>query len=636
MITARDYVEEILRVGFTAKFNTTSGEIVLGDTTICDNGTDINISLAKDNAKLDIKVVFTEKSAMASLTAFTGDDNIKFAPENGIVFNVYGLKKPEGIRQIIVPYSCCTHTAYCNDYDKMFEKTQAFFAKYGDKHFNAITICGDNFKTWFSANTVRMSTDCECISTMKGAFASVSVADDPFVSIKQNYLDARALGGIAVPLKHERSSTIDKFKGLGWCTWNAFEEDYDENKIFEKLDKLKALNVPIDWVLLDDGWLVHDEDKKLLSLKMDSKKFPRGMKAFVDTVKSYGVKHVGLWHTIVGYWYGMVEGSEAHLEQKENLIQLENGMIVPSLDPEKGYKFWDDWYRYFAESGIDFVKIDSQTTYTHQLRNRDKSVRELMPIVYGYIEKAANKYFDGDIINCMGMDILNAQSRPHTLVSRNGEDFWIDSMPASQFTYLMAQNVYNSINHDQMYSCDYDMWWSTDVTATKAGVLRTVSGSISYLSDPKEGFDADKIMPTLDEDGSVLMGDHAGYPTLDCMYEGNGTGVLKVWNEYGNSYGIAAFNSSEVDSGDHISLDNISGIDLNKDYVCYEYFSKSFTRMDNKTKIEFDLSVDDVVAYSLYPIECDEGGEYVMLGNTQKYTGYASKFKKKTYLSEIL
>jgi len=96
MITAKDYVEEILRAGFTAKFNTTSGEIVLGDTTICDNGTDINISLAKDNAKLDIKVVFTEKSAMASLTAFTGDDNIKFVPENGIVFNVYGLKKPEG------------------------------------------------------------------------------------------------------------------------------------------------------------------------------------------------------------------------------------------------------------------------------------------------------------------------------------------------------------------------------------------------------------------------------------------------------------------------------------------------------------------------------------------------------------
>ena len=53
MITARDYVEEILRAGFTAKFNTTSGEIVLGETDICDNGNKINISLAKDNAKLE-------------------------------------------------------------------------------------------------------------------------------------------------------------------------------------------------------------------------------------------------------------------------------------------------------------------------------------------------------------------------------------------------------------------------------------------------------------------------------------------------------------------------------------------------------------------------------------------------------
>lgn len=636
MFTVRDYIDEILRVGFTAKFVTSAGEIALGDTKVTDNGNEIDIDLKNGNAALAVKIVFTQNSAMALLNATTGDDSVCFVPENGLVINIVGLKKPDGLRLTMVPYSCCTHTQHCNDYSDMFVKTQGFFAKYGNRHYSAITLCGDNFKTWFSANTIRMSTDCTCISTMNGAFASISVADDPFVAIDTNYKDARKLGGLTVPLKHERTSTMDKFKGLGWCTWNAFEEDYNEEKIFAKLEELKSLGIPIGWVLLDDGWLVHDEDKKLLSLQMDSKKFPRGMKAFVDTVKSYGVQHVGLWHTIVGYWYGMVEGSQAHLEQKENLIQLENGMIVPSLDPEKGEKFWDDWYKYFSENGIDFVKIDSQTTYTHQLRNRDKSVRELMQTVYGYIEKAANKYLGGDIINCMGMDILNAQSRPHTLISRNSEDFWIENDPKGGLMYLLSQNVYNSVNHDKLYSCDYDMWWSNDITAVRCGVLRTVSGSISYLSDRKPGFDAEVIKATLDEDGTILLGDHAGYPTLDCMYGGNGSGILKVWNESAGSYGVAVYNCCNELGHDFLELENISGIDLNKEYVCYEYFSKSFVKMDKTTKVKCELESDDVLAYSLYPVECDEGGEYIMLGSTQMYTGYASKFKKKTYLCDIL
>jgi len=58
--------------------------------------------------------------------------------------------------------------------------------------------------------------------------------------------------------------------------------------------------------------------------------------------------------------------------------------------------------------------------------------------------------------------------------------------------------------------------------------------------------------------------------------------------------------------------------------------------MNRNTELKFKLSPDDALAYSLYPIECDDGGEYVMLGNTQKYTGYASKFKMKTYINRII
>ena len=635
MLTIRDYIDDILNSGISASFNTLNGEIMLGCKEIFAESDEITLSFCNGDARLDVKIIFTENSAMASLSAFTGDEGLCFTADNGIVINFGELKNPDGMRLTVIPYTCFMNTAYCGNYSQMPLKTQSFLAKFGDRHCSAITLCGDNFRTWFFAEGIRLCTDCECISSVNGAFASVSVADDPFVAIDTNYKDARRLGGISVPLKYERVVTLEKFKGLGWCTWNAFEEDFDEDKIFQKLDQFKELNIPIGWVLLDDGWLVHDDDKKLLSLKIDEKKFPHGLKSFVDKVKSYGVEHVGLWHTITAYWYGFVEGSQAYCEQKDNLERLENGMIVPSLDYEKGYRFWDDWYGYFAQNGIDFVKIDSQTSFIEQLKNRDRSVREIMQTVYSYIEKAAMKHFGGDIINT-GMDIINIQSRPYTLVARNGEDFWIESQPRAQFRYLTGQNVYNSVSHDKMYHCDYDMWWSTDITATRCGVLRTVSGSINYLSDQKPYFDAEKILPTLDDDGTTFFGDHAGYPTLDCLYGGNGTGIFKVWNSFEGSYGVAVFNNMDEDSGDTLRLDNISGINLDKEYICYEYFSKQFVRMNRNTELRFNLSPDDALAYSLYPIECDDGGEYVMLGNTQKYTGYASKFKMKTYINRII
>jgi len=236
----------------------------------------------------------------------------------------------------------------------------------------------------------------------------------------------------------------------------------------------------------------------------------------------------------------------------------------------------------------------------------------------------------------MGMDMINLFSRPMSLATRTGEDFYPVERPLDSFTYLLRENVYNSVVQDNMCHCDYDMWWSNHETAPYCAVLRAISGSVNYVSDPEPGPNKELIMATLDEDNSNLRCDHASYPTTDCLYEGTGHTLLKVWNKSGDCLGAAAFNVGDEKDSDKLYMSTIFEIDPDKEYIAYEYFGKRFQRVNYNSAIDIELDVGQNVIFSFYPIEKDDGGEYVMLGNTNKLLGIASKYKKKTYLCDIL
>ena len=96
------------------------------------------------------------------------------------------------------------------------------------------------------------------------------------------------------------------------------------------------------------------------------------------------------------------------------------------------------------------------------------------------------------------------------------------------------------------------------------------------------------------------------------------------------------FNVGDEKDSDKLYMSTISEIDKTKEYVAYEYFGKTFQRVNYNSAIDIELDLEQNAAFSFYPIECDENGEYVMLGNTEKILGIASKFKKKKYLRDII
>lgn len=82
----------------------------------------------------------------------------------------------------------------------------------------------------------------------------------------------------------------------------------------------------------------------------------------------------------------------------------------------KGYGFYRDWYEYLKREGISFSKVDGQSA-VHNYFENDLPLMTATRGIHGALEGAA-AYFDGAVINCMGMAAENMFSRPQTAVAR--------------------------------------------------------------------------------------------------------------------------------------------------------------------------------------------------------------------------
>lgn len=570
-------------------------------------------------------VLSVEAETPTSLSSY-----LSFAPEDAVVIRLR-LPEPDKIRGYFHEYFCWTHTYCVDEFSRVPATTDTFFARYEDTHAHVYCLCGDNFKCNADGDTLCLSPCTSGIRHLKGAFLAVGISDTPYEACRNNFAFARKCGALRVPLIEERQ--MPKFlEGIGWCTWDAFEHDVTEEKICEKLSELRDKNVPIRWVLIDDGWLsIADEDEYLVSFYSDKKKFPLGLGHCIERIKNeFGIKYVGVWHGFGAYWKGVKEGSELYLAQKENLVRTPTDFIVPSFDTERAFAFWDAWYGYLKECGVDFVKVDNQTGHS-LIAEGSMATAEALRRAHAALEKAADKYFDGAVINCMGMGTETVQSRPLSAISRTSEDYCRDD--AGYLDELTMQDVYVPAWHGELYRSDFDMWWTSLPTSPRVGALHALNGAPNYISDRVGYTDPAVLLPCAERDGTVKMPDFAVRPTFDCLYDC--TPCIKAWNRWGNAFGVFAVNCSNVEMSDKLSLCDIEGANSERGYVAYMYFEKRFVRVTAETPLTFTLGAQKAESISLYPISEDSCGEYIMLGSTERYFGTGAVTLEKTYISTL-
>lgn len=98
-----------------------------------------------------------------------------------------------------------------------------------------------------------------------------------------------ALAGFASALNNGLARTPQ----MGWNTWNSFACNISEDIILSAAHKIKDYGLDkygYNYVIIDDCWQADKRNARTKVLPANPKKFPNGLKAVVDKIKSLGLK----------------------------------------------------------------------------------------------------------------------------------------------------------------------------------------------------------------------------------------------------------------------------------------------------------------------------------------------------------
>ena len=527
---------------------------------------------------------------------------------------------PEKITAMYLFNEWWTRPAFVSKFEEIPDYTQVAFFQYKDRFSCLVPMIGRKFKTYMVKGT-----ETEICLEMTAWLGGQRDMDEPL------YLIAEA--PVLEEAVHKAFTWIAEYKGirtreerrvpemfryLGWCSWDACYKEVSEEKVRQKADELMDKKVPVKWMLIDDGWLSAKEEL-LCDFMPDQEKFPYGFRKMIQDIKEKGdIRWFGVWHAFGGYWGGIMPGSKLDITERPYLYKTVNGKLIPS--PETGERFYRDWYKELRHEGIDFVKVDGQSAVPYYFENT-LPVSEAARGMNQALEGGAS-YMDGSIINCMGMAMENVLARPASAISRNSDDFVPDK--ENGFAEHLLQNAYNAVYHNELYCCDWDMFWTKHEDCVKHSLLRAISGGPVYFSDKIGETRPEVLKPLTYLDGKILMMERSAKPSDDCMFtDPMKSGVLKLTNvashgQEGRGGGIAVYNLTDRKQEYTFSSVDIRGIEFSGKCWLYDYFTQMVRICDSNEAITAQIDRDQFAWYQF--LDCDGTGTF--LGLKEKYVGF--------------
>lgn len=558
-------------------------------------------------------------------------ENDGFAYKEAVRIALRFKENPDRMTAMYLHRDWWTRPAFVTTWSDLPEHTQAVYLDYGD-HFGCLLfMAGNEYKAQAVAASGK-GTDRETLSVGMTAYCAgqmsleepvfvLSEADTPYEAVE---LACRAAADRAGVLLREKKELPEIFDYLGWCSWDAFYTDINEEKVRQKAEEFKEKDIPARWLLLDDGWLSVREER-LYDLMPEKEKFPDGFSQLTEDLKkdSY-VRWIGVWHSLGGYWGGIEPGSKAYREEEPHLYTTRSGKILPSPKAEAGYGFFRDWYEKLRGEGIDFVKVDGQSAVKNHFAN-DIPVSLAARETHKALEGAAAAYMGGRLINCMGMAMENILGRQGSALSRNSDDFVPDDREG--FGEHLLQNAYNAPYHNAFYVCDWDMFWTFHPDAAKHAVLRAISGGPVYFSDRIGDTVKDAVMPLCFSDGRILCMERSAMPSPDRLFtDPIKEGVVKLGNladcgVAGKKGGaVAVYNLTDTMQETGLCAGDI--FDLPKgDYLCVDGMEKKIIGWVSESGGEvFPLSVEQngFGLYLFVPAACG----CAVVGLLEKYISF--------------
>lgn len=577
-----------------------------------------------DNIRMQVQTEKSEDSLLGTLELSihtnTLEESCLLEKDRPIRIALPLTERPEKITALYMFNPWWTRPAFPASCAEIPDKTQIALLKFTDRIVCLVPMVGDRMKTMLCPGDDEQSLCMEMTAYVGG----ISSLREPVFLWSEGETAAEAVHAAfarlseikEIPLRENRRIP-EMFHYLGWCSWDAFRTDISAEGVRAKAAELAEKQVPVRWMLIDDGWMT-STDKTLAGYVPDPVKFPGGFGPLTKELRDQGmIRWFGVWHALGGYWDGVDPKSCLASKKREALRETSSGRLVP--DPDKGASFYHDWYRELRKEGIDFVKVDGQSICPFYYEDNVPLAKAARGI-HQQLESGVSR-MDGNIINCMGMAMENILARPSSAVSRNSDDF----LPAQEDSFVehLMQNAYNALYHNEIYCCDWDMFWTKHVHAKKHALLRAISGGPVYFSDKTGNTDPELLKCLALSDGRLLMMDRSAMPTEDCVFtDPRKEGVLKLHNtgtrEDGTrGGGIAVLNLTGQEQSFRFSAKEIPELTEEK-YWMFDFMKGTVTLVEQTDEIEGSLGAGEFAWYVFLPA----GKNMSCLGLLDKYAGF--------------
>lgn len=505
------------------------------------------------------------------------------------------------------------------------EKTQLLILKKEKEYEVYLAVCGEECRADLSGNSngicISMSSNMENQKYMEDVAMVYGCGKNPYEIIEQCIKLARKMKKNSFVMRTEkRYPTV--FENIGWCTWDSLGQNVSEAAIFAKMDEFQEKGIVIPWVLIDDGWsYVNRETLTLKDLDADPERFPNGIAGTVKVLKEkYQVSYVGVWQAFKGYWYGLEEDSKAAHILSPYTKKYGSGEITVKPTEKDAFGFWNRWHRELKQKGVDFVKIDGQSSFSTLIRG-NHTYGAALNALYTGLEASVFLNFDGNLINCMGMAPENVWNRHYSAISRTSDDY--TPTVDGSFEEHALQNCYNSVYQGNLYAGDWDMFWSEHKETEESAILRMISGGPVYISDACGCTNKAELNKIVRSDGSLLRCTGVAKPTLDCLTEDvlhNGK-ILKVYNTCQQSMMIACF-ALDGQTEDTLCLSDIPDLDIDQ-YWIYDWHTQQVEKCENNKAYTISMNGKKGKLLELIP---EERG-IAVLGMVDKYIPRAAVTK---------
>ncbi|KAL4730222.1 hypothetical protein ACLX1H_002254 [Fusarium chlamydosporum] len=319
---------------------------------------------------------------------------------------------------------------------------------------------------------------------------------------------------------HEVSALVNDFKpewleywfdGLGFCTWNALGQQLTDQKIFDALDKLGEHDISVSSLIIDDNWQSIDYQGPSQfqygwkEFEAEPKAFPKGLKATISHIRKNHphIQHIAVWHALLGYWGGIAPDGKLAKAYKTIEVTREDadrrnlplGGRMTVIAQEDVNRFYDDFYRFLSDAGVDAVKTDAQFMIDTWVEASPR--RNLINTYLDAWTISTLRHFSAKAISCMSQmpqALFHSQmptNRPAILV-RNSDDFFPE-IPASHPWHVWT-NAHNAIFMSYLNVLpDWDMFQTVHEYSGFHAAARCISGGPIYITDVPGEHDMDLI-----------------------------------------------------------------------------------------------------------------------------------------------